>query len=284
MKLKLLKTLPLLLLMISVSINAQKIKGSKNVTTEKRDIDNYTTLEIQDDFNVYLSEGKSQELKVETDDNIQDFVEIKTKNNTLSIYLTKEISRKKKLNIYITSTENLNTINTFDKSNLYADSQLQLDSLVINTSDRSKVEMDIKSNYLQINGSDNSNLKMTISSDSIVDVRLENSSKLKANITTKELTFTGSNNSVLIAEGTTTFIEINTVDDSTFEGHAFISDEATISSDGTSDVYINAKETLTISAKDKSEVYIFENPEITLEQFSDKAILRKKEKMSLIRL
>ena len=284
MKIKLLNTLSLLFLLISVSINAQKIKGSKNVTKEKRTVNSFTSLEIQDDFEVHLSKGNTEKVEVETDDNIQDFVEVKIKDNTLSIYLTKEIIRKKKLNIYITSSDNLNTINTFDKSSLYADTQLQFDSLVINTSDKSKVEMDVESNYLRINGSDNSNLKMTISCDSIVDVRLENSSKLKANINTEKLAYTGSNNSVMIVEGTTTSLSIDTIDDSTFEGHSFISDEATLTTDGTSDVYINTKETLTISAKDKSEIYIFENPTINLEQFSDKAILRKKEKMSLIRL
>ncbi len=273
-----------MLLLISVSMNAQKIKGSKNLTTEKRDLSNFTSIEIQDDFNVYLTNGSFQELKVETDDNIQEYVEIKVKDNKLSVYLTKEIRSKKRLNIYLTASDGLNTINTFDKSNLITESKLHFDSLVVNSYDRSKVEMDLESDYLQINGFDNSNLKMTISSDSIIDVRLENSSKLKANVNTEELTYTGKNSSEMIVEGTTTSISINTIDDSTFEGHGFISDEATITADGTSDIYINAKETLTISAKDRSEIYIFENPTISLEEFSDKAILRKKEKMSLIRL
>jgi hypothetical protein len=285
MKSILLKLFIAIFLLTSITITAQsKIKGNKNVTSSTRELDSFSEIEIDNNINVYLSNGNTQELEIEADDNIHEVISTDVRNGVLSVSLNAKIKSSKKLNIYITTSEDINKITTNGRSNLFAETRLKFDSLILNTNGKSKVEMNLKSNYLQINGSDNSDLKMTISCDSIFDVRLQNSSKLKANATTKTFTYTGSNNSVMIVEGKAFSIVTNTIDDSTFEGHSFISEEVTLTSQGTSDVYINAKDSLNISAKDKSEIYIFGKPTIHIEQLANKAILRKKEKMSLIRI
>ena len=63
----------ILLLLASAITLAQKkdkIKGSKIVTIEQKEVGNFETIEISDNIEIYLEKGEKSELKIEADDNL----------------------------------------------------------------------------------------------------------------------------------------------------------------------------------------------------------------------
>ena len=125
---------------------------------------------------------------------------------------------------------------------------------------------------------------MTIEADSIATITTEGSAELKADINSKHISFFGKGNSKTILKGRTDYLNVNTIDKATFIGNELQSREGKLTNKGSCDVYINTAETLTIDASENSETYIFNKPQIIIENLFGKAVLRKKEKMGLIRL
>nr|MBP7470548.1 DUF2807 domain-containing protein [Flavobacterium sp.] len=58
---------------------SEKIKGSKTVTIEQKEIGSFNSLEVSDNIEVYLDRGEKCELKIEADDNLHDIIKIDLK-------------------------------------------------------------------------------------------------------------------------------------------------------------------------------------------------------------
>src|SRR6187402_1871009 len=82
---------------LAIGQNKEKIKGSKNVIEKPIEIGEFTALEIEDNLTVFLEKGAKNEIKVETDDNLQEVITFDIKEKSLRIYTSKEISSYKKL-------------------------------------------------------------------------------------------------------------------------------------------------------------------------------------------
>ena len=76
------------LLLISVLTFAQKkekIKGSKIVKLEQKQVDNFESIEVEDNLDVFLVKGTECGIEIEADDNLIEFVEYKLTGKNLRI-------------------------------------------------------------------------------------------------------------------------------------------------------------------------------------------------------
>ena len=74
------------LLFASCNLNVNTIKGSGNVTTEKRTISgNFTKVSVSNAIDLVIIQSDSTEVVVEADDNIQQEITTKVENGTLYI-------------------------------------------------------------------------------------------------------------------------------------------------------------------------------------------------------
>lgn len=105
------KTSILILLLFTTTFlfsqKKEKLKGSKIVTIEKREIGTFEAIEISDNIEVYLDKGEKSELKIEADDNLHDIFNIDLSSATLRIHTSKTASNYKKLIVRITYTNEL---------------------------------------------------------------------------------------------------------------------------------------------------------------------------------
>ena len=97
--------LPLIvILFLTSSCLNRRIDGNGVITTEQRDVDQFNSVITDGVFNVYLSQGRTHEVQVETDENLQGIVKIRTVNNHLYVDLAENTKfESTKMNIYITS-------------------------------------------------------------------------------------------------------------------------------------------------------------------------------------
>ncbi|MFC6996470.1 head GIN domain-containing protein [Rufibacter roseus] len=93
----------LLLTFFSVStlVNAQTVEGNGKITTQNRTVPAFTGLKITGGFEVVLTQGNKESLKLEAEENTMSHIETEVSNGILNIK-TKGVKNAKKLKVYVT--------------------------------------------------------------------------------------------------------------------------------------------------------------------------------------
>jgi len=80
------------------------ITGNGNVTTETRNVGEFSSIDVSGGLKVYISQASDHVVKVETDDNIQEVILTEVKNNVLHIKQEDMTSlRATKIKIYVSA-------------------------------------------------------------------------------------------------------------------------------------------------------------------------------------
>ncbi|MDD2822077.1 MAG: DUF2807 domain-containing protein, partial [Flavobacterium sp.] len=71
-------TILLLVLVTTIALaqKKEKVKGSKTVTTELKEVERFNALEVADNLEVSLERGEKNELKIEADDNLHEIISV----------------------------------------------------------------------------------------------------------------------------------------------------------------------------------------------------------------
>jgi hypothetical protein len=101
----------LILLFLIIGLNScDNITGNGNIVTDKRQLGNFTAISVGGGFNVEVKIGATQEVTVEADDNLIEYVETKVSNGKLLINMRQHSLTNAHLHVYITASE-INSIN-----------------------------------------------------------------------------------------------------------------------------------------------------------------------------
>lgn len=264
------------LLIISNTFGQQKLKGNKTVTTEDRDITEFTAIEVIDNLNVILVYNQFQSVNVEADSNLQSSILTDIRNGKLTIRTSEAIGRHKTLDIHINVNNKIKEINAFNKAKITSKKPLAIDSLAINSFDDSEFDLKLNSEIVEIHGKEKSKLELEILAE-VVKIKLNESCDLTATIDSKEVQITGSNDASATLEGTTNAFEIEFSEDSFFKGIDFIAKNGVVKANNNAKLYIHIADILDLYTNNSSEVHLYADPKITLHEFYDKSIIRKKE-------
>jgi len=281
------KKLLLLLSFITLSIhitNAQdKVKGSKIVSIVETEIDDFHTLELGENFEVQLTEASIPSVEIETDDNLHDVIEFEVRNGILSFRTNAKIRSKKKLNITIRYNNVLNNIEVSDNADIATLGTIKADSLFnLDIRDKARVNLDIDAKNTSIAMSGKSGLKLNARSklnitSSLLNVKMSNSSKLEAIISCDSLQLNMDDKSYFTSEGKTEKLEAKITGSGNFDAKNFNSNNCLATLNEDSDFAIQVREQFILNATGNSETYLYGNPKITIDKFSDKVKLYKKE-------
>ena len=266
----------LLFIIIPLNICAQeKLKGNRIVVTEDRNISDFNKIEISDNIDVIITHASDKSVSVETDENLQFAVFTEVKGEVLTIKLSKKIIRKKVLKVYISIDDFIDEINIYDRAEVRSDGTLNLDQIVINAEGDSKVVMDIKSAGFSLNNNESANVNLTVNANKAV-INSNKNGKAKINIEAENIEILCQGNSTTELVGNSVDLVVNAENKSNLKASMLECDDVTVNASDTSDIHINANNSIIISLTNSAEVYIYNDPEITVKKFSDKAILRKK--------
>ena len=88
---------------ISTGDGSYKVTGNGKLISENREVSSFNQIDIEGVFNVVLTQGEKESVKVETDENIQPLILINVADNVLSVKMkdSTSINKMKKINIYI---------------------------------------------------------------------------------------------------------------------------------------------------------------------------------------
>jgi Putative auto-transporter adhesin, head GIN domain len=130
--------------LFSYTACSQRLIGNGNVVTQTRSIQPFSKLKLDAVFHVYLTQGETESVKVETDENLQDLIRIENDGDQLVVNMAKNSSfrRSTKMNVYIT-VKNLTEINSNMVGNLTTQCTLNLKNITLNLTSVGKSELAI---------------------------------------------------------------------------------------------------------------------------------------------
>lgn len=178
---------------VEISMNSQQIKGSGTVTTQEREVSNFTQVELKSIGNLTIKQGQPTSLTIKADDNLMQYITTDVEEGTL------EIGMQPNVNVDPTSTieytlvvDSLSSVQLSGFGNITAD-ELSGDEInvvlagsgdiTIGTVDATKVNMqltgfgNITTNEVKTTDSD---LSLTGSGD--INIGKFNAAKLDATI------------------------------------------------------------------------------------------------------
>lgn len=257
------------------SQSTEKIKGSRNVTTQITEIDAFNRLVIGDDFKINIKQGALPSVQIDTDDNLHEVIEFNVLEGSLNFKTNKKITSSKKMEITVIFRDSLNIIELKEDAELTGTSTLKVKDLIVRAKESSeayltieaetfkfigagktKAELNVTSNATTLDLSDNTSIEALLNSETIaIDMLQRANARLEGDA--NELTIDIDNSSVLKAEKLT----VKTCN---------------LITEGRADAHIEASKDLIIEASGSTETYIYGSPKIELKKFEDEAILRKK--------
>jgi len=265
-----------LLIIMPINISAQdKLKGNKIVVTEDRNISDFNRIEINDNIDVIIKHSSDNSVSVETDENLQFAVFTEVKGEVLTIKLSKKIIKKKVLKVYISIDDFIDEINTYDRAEIRSDGALKFDQIIINAEGDSRINMDINCARFSLKNNESANVNLTVNTDKAT-INSNKTGKAKINIEAENIDILCQGNSTTELVGNSVDLVVNAENKSNLKASMLECDDVTVNASDASDIHINANKSIILSLINSAEVYIYNDPEITIEKFTDKAILRKK--------
>ncbi len=194
----------------------ERVKGSGVVKTEDRNAGKFTGISTSGIFKVVLTQGNTESIKLEAEDNILPLIETRNTNGTLEIFIKKgyNIQTNNDIKVAITMAE-LKRLSLSGACKVTATNSFKGDKLNIDQSGASVVKLDVSM----------SNLMLAVSGAAVVDL-------------------TGKAGSVNI--GASGGSRIHTTD--------LNSETVKVSSSGGSEIAVNAGKSLTVSSSGGSQV------------------------------
>ena len=272
---KLFSILLLLFVTCTFAQRKEKVKGSKIVTMEQKQVEKFTSIEVEDNLEVFLVKGNECGLEVEADDNLIEFVEFKVSGNNLRISTTRKMKSFKKLSVRITYPSDFNLVIAKNETNVIALSDIDLDNITFKSYDYSKLFLNAKVRQFTLMANDKSKIELNLRAEKAT-IDVSKSAAVKALIVSKDLGVDMYQKGDAKIEGDVLNFKLRTDNNTNFDGSLLTATSAQLFTEGYSNTKINVKTEVVIDAAGKSEIQLFGDAKIEMKRFTDSATLTKK--------
>ena len=266
----------LFLSMISFGQKKEKVKGSKIVKLEQKQVDDFESLEVEDNLEIFLIKGNECGIEIEADDNLIEFVEYKLTGKNLRISTSKDVTSYKKLSVRVTYTDKFNMLIAKDETNVTALSDVTLDNVTFKSYDYAKLFLNAKTKNFTLMANDKSKVELNLKSEKTA-VDVSKSAYVKALISSGEMRFDMYQKSSADVEGDVLDLKLRLDNNTDFTGKKLTAKNALVETSGYAKTSINIGNIATIDASGNSEIELYGEPvKIEVKHLVDSATLRKK--------
>ena len=167
-----------MMLLINTTSYSCRTEGSGKTTSEVRQLESFSGIELKSAANVYITQGDVQEVRVEAEDNLLGKINTTVKNNSLVIDDEDNIKYTKPVTIYIT-VKDLCLLELSGSGNIVTRSQFQCEFMNIKLSGSGDIRVMVNSKSVKANLSGSGNLVLNGSSAE-TDYRISGSGNINA--------------------------------------------------------------------------------------------------------
>ena len=253
----------------------EKVKGSKIVKMEQKEVENFQNLEVEDNLEIFLVKGNECAIEIEADDNLIEYVEYKSAGNTLKLSTSRDITSSKKLSVRVTYTDDFKMLIAKNETNITALSDMTIDNITFKTYDYAKLFLNAKTKMFTLMANDKSKVELNLKSEKTT-IDLSKSAQLKALISSTSMKFDLYQKSKGDIEGDIIDLDLTIDNNAYLDGEKFIAKNAEIKAEGFSTAKIMVATKVIINASGKSEIQLYGEPKIELKRFTESAVLTKK--------
>ncbi|WP_289024578.1 DUF2807 domain-containing protein [uncultured Salegentibacter sp.] len=258
------------------SCGSNKITGSGNVTTEKNRLPDFNSIELIGNSDVRLKNGNTAMIEVEADDNLHSIIRSEVVNGTLFIKPSKEIGRSKSQKITITYPKNLQQINVGGNIELEAEGELYAEELKITAKESAKIYLTLTTTKFDLYNEEDAEIELNLTAENAY-FQLNGSSEMEALVNAQKFKVDTYEKAKAKIEGEVNDLQLRSEHSSVFDGKKLSAKTAVVIAEGKSKNEIEVLETLTLTAKNRSEIDLYANPKVELLEFSENAVLSKKD-------
>lgn len=260
---------------ILLAQKAEKIKGSRVVTSSVKEIKSFNAIEVEDNLEINLEKGDKNEIKIEADDNLHDIINLNVQDEILIISTSKEAQSFKKLTVKITYTNDLNLVTAKDESVINAIQEIILDNITFKTFDRSKLFLNVNSKNFILQSNDKSKTELNLKGENTF-IELSKNTSLKALINSTNLKCDLYQKATAALEGDANNTTLRLDNSAELNARNFNSKNTDVSIEGSASCNLLAENTIVIDATDKTEIELYGSPKIEIRQLAGEAKLFKK--------
>ncbi len=255
----------------------EKIKGSKIIKLEQKQVESFESIEVEDNIEVFLVKGSECGLEIEADDNLIEFIDYKLAGNNLRISTSRDITSFKKLSVRIIYTDKFNMVIAKNETNVTSLSDLVLDNITFKSYDYSKLFINAKTKDFTLMINDKAKVELNLKSDKTA-IDLSKSGFLKAFISSTDTKFDMYQKSSAEIEGDIVNLKLRLDNNTDFTGNKLTTKNAILETSGYSKSNIIVNNIITIDASGNSEIELYGAPnKIEMKRFIDSAALTKKQ-------
>jgi len=254
------------LALFTSAISAQqkeKIKGSKIVTVEQKEIGEFENLEVSDNLEIFLIKGDKCGVEIEADDNLHDAIEISLHGNTLQLSASKEISGAKKFSVRITYTDDFKMAIAKNQANITALADISLNTFTFKSFDSAKIFANVKSKSFTLMANDKSKTELNLTGEQTT-IELSKNAQLKALISTASMKFDMYQKSTAVIEGDVTDLKLRLDNNANFTGKGLTAKNVSLLVEGYTVCSILCNTWMAIEASGKAEIQIYGDQKIDL--------------------
>lgn len=147
----------------------KQITGNGSVVTKQIPVSAFDELSVEGVFSVLLRQGSKEEVKIEADENLQAFFEVKNDGSKLSIGMKKDvnISSKKKMKVYITFKK-LKSMDLRTVGDVSSEQNLDFDDLKISNKSVGAVDLKMTAKNLNVYNKSVGDIKLNGKADNAI--------------------------------------------------------------------------------------------------------------------
>ncbi len=257
--------------------NSQKIKGSKVIDLKTSEVEAFTSIEIENAFEVELVLKSTHSIIIDADDNLHEHIDVNVLNGKLRISTDKNFVRYKRLLIEIGVDKNLTNIIAKGKSKISTKDKLFAEKLNIETYGSASVKVKYQSENISFFAKEKSKID-AVGEAKIVSVNVNDSAEIEIESVCENLSASQNLKSEFTLEGKASSAIFQITDTSFLNAAEFETGTVNLSISGASDAYVNTTDKFVLEAIGKTNTHLLGNPLINVKTFKDEATLQKTNK------
>jgi hypothetical protein len=132
----------LFFILINIDATSQVIKGSGKIVTDNRELTGFNELIAQGSFNLILTQGEKEGVRIVTDDNVVELFQTRVDGKKLYITMVADVKKSASTNVYVSVKELVNII-LLSEISLKTETVIHFDELNIFSGGLSQLNLEV---------------------------------------------------------------------------------------------------------------------------------------------
>jgi hypothetical protein len=142
------------------------VRGDGNVVKKERTVNTFNGVKASSDIDVYLKQGDDQNVTVEADENLHEYILTEVREGVLHVYSEVNIRNAEKKRVYVVMKD-IKSLRTSSAGDIVGQSPIKTDELVIGASSAGGVKIDVTANNIEVNISSSGDVTISGEAESL---------------------------------------------------------------------------------------------------------------------